>query len=589
MNLFSYICLTLARLRMQKRLDLYLIPTLLVAATFFIFPTSILAEPLGQGTPIPSSASPSRAAEETAARPSIPSAEPEFGRALETAHPKYALSPEAAKLQFTIKGIRIINPVVFCEEELLEPYLCRFGKKITLEQLQKIATEMTTRYSKAGYVLTQVLVPQQKIVDGVVTFQVLTGYIDQVEVSGDIQPCVADLLMKYGCAIKQCIPLHTKTLERYALLANDIPGMKVKAMLKPSKKKQGASNLVFVACQELENGTFSVNNFASPYLGPLQFIATGSQNSWFYAGDETQGQFVTTGDKKLNYGQLRYGRPIGCDGLRFNMMTRYVISRPSGALEPLQIRGFNKVYAFDFAYPFIRSREENLYGMIGFTYLNDTVNVLNTLLYNDRVRPVNFGFQYNRVDCLEGINSLQMNFTQGLQILNASGFTYLSRPYGKVDFSKLNWTYLRVQPLPCEFSLATMFTGQNSYHPLLSSMQFGFGGSNLGRGYDPSEILGDNGMAAIIELRYDVRYFAFLDCYVNQAQYYIFTDTGQVWNLNPNPPPQTQQAASAGLGLRVNLMKCLDANFFYAKPLTKPVNSTGKYHWRGYFSLTWTL
>lgn len=558
-----------------------------VLTLFFIFPALAAAEALGSGNTIPSSASPSRAAEETAARPTLPSAEP--GGPIVTGHPRYALTPEAAKIQFTVNEIHIINPIIFCEEELLAPYRCRLGKKMTLAQLQKIASEMTTRYSKAGYVLTQVLVPQQKITDGVVCLQVLTGYIDQVAISGDVQPCVVELLMQYACAIKQCIPLHMKTLERYTLLANDIPGMTVKAMLKPAKDKQGASDLTFVVCQELENGTLSVNNFASPYLGPLQFIATGSQNSWFYAGDETQGQFVTTGDKKLNYGQLRYSKPLDCEGMRLNLMGRYVLSYPSGALEPLQIQGLNKVYSIDVSYPYIRSREENLYFFAGFTYLNDRVNLLNTLLYSDRIRPVHFGFQYSIVDCLQGINNLQVTFTQGMQILNASGFTYLSRPFGKVDFSKYNWTFLRIQPLPCDFSLATLATGQYSYHPLLSASQFGFGGPNLGRGYDPSEILADDGLAAIVELRYDAPYLAFLDCFVNKAQYYIFCDTGQVWNLDPNPPPQAQQAASAGLGVRINIMKCVDANFYYAKPLTKPVASTGKYIWRGYFSITLTL
>lgn len=555
----------------------------------FIFPSLVKAEALGSGSvTIPSSASPSRAAEETAAKPVIPVAEvgPD---GIQTPHPQYALTPEAAKIEFTLSRIRIVNPIVFCEEELLEPYCKYFGKKVTLEKLQKIASEMTTRYSKEGFILTQVLVPQQKIVDGVVTLQVLTGYIDEVEVSGDVQPCVADLLLKYGCAVKQCSPLHMKVLERYTLLANDIPGMTVKAMLKPSKNKLGASNLVFVVCQELEQGTLAVNNFASPFLGPLQFIATGSQNSWFYAADETQGQFVTTGDKKLNYGQLRYSKPIGCEGMRLNLLGRWVKSHPAGALAPFHIKGFNKVYSIDVSYPYIRSREENLYLLAGFTYLNDRVNVLDTLLYDDRIRPVHFSIQYSIIDDLQALNNMQVTFTQGLQILNASGFTFLSRPKGKVDFSKYNWTYLRIQPLPCDFSLATLFTGQYSYHPLLSAVQFGFGGPNLGRGYDPSEILADNGLAAIVELRYDVPYFAFLDCYVNTAQYYFFVDSGQVWNLDPTPPPQTQQAASGGLGVRFNIMKCLDANLYLAKPLTKRVASTGRWHWRGYFSLTWTL
>lgn len=47
-------------------------------AAIMTFATSLLAEPLGQGTSIPSSASPSRAAEETAAKPTIPNPESDY-------------------------------------------------------------------------------------------------------------------------------------------------------------------------------------------------------------------------------------------------------------------------------------------------------------------------------------------------------------------------------------------------------------------------------------------------------------------------------------------------------------------------------
>jgi hypothetical protein len=59
----------------QKQRVLSLLAFLTVSMTFS---TSMLAEPLGQGTSIPSSASPSRAAEETAAKPTVPNAESDY-------------------------------------------------------------------------------------------------------------------------------------------------------------------------------------------------------------------------------------------------------------------------------------------------------------------------------------------------------------------------------------------------------------------------------------------------------------------------------------------------------------------------------
>src|SRR5262249_39114337 len=133
------------------------------------------------------------------------------------------LSPEMEKIEFQMLQICIQDPIIFCEEDLVLPYRDKLGKRITLKELQSIAQEITARYQQSGYVLTQVIVPAQTIENGVVTLRVIAGYIDKVEIEG-IQPCVATLLKQYGEAIQRCVPLHVKTLERYSLLASDIPG-----------------------------------------------------------------------------------------------------------------------------------------------------------------------------------------------------------------------------------------------------------------------------------------------------------------------------------------------------------------------------
>ncbi len=63
---------------------------------------------------------------------------------------------------------------------------------------------------------------------------------------------------------------------------------------------------------------------------------------------------------------------------------------------------------------------------------------------------------------------------------------------------------------------------------LLSPEQFGVGGSEFGRGYDPSEITGDKGFAVKTELQYN-RIHTFKD-YAVPTQYYAFWDFGKVWS-----------------------------------------------------------
>ena len=100
---------------------------------------------------------------------------------------------------------------------------------------------------------------------------------------------------------------------------------------------------------------------------------------------------------------------------------------------------------------------------------------------------------------------------------------------------------------------------------MLSSEEVGYGGKNIGRAYDASEITGDKGIMGSIELRYyDVPN-------ISEAiiQPYIFYDIGKVWH-NDNTAKNQASAASAGGGVRLSHKKSgLSAEGIVAMPLTK--------------------
>ena len=74
----------------------------------------------------------------------------------------------------------------------------------------------------------------------------------------------------------------------------------------------------------------------------------------------------------------------------------------------------------------------------------------------------------------------------------------------RVDFTKIETTVSRTQPLPANFSLFVAGYGQYAFTPLLVSEQCGYGGRFFGRAFDPSQMLGDHCWAALGELRYDI-------------------------------------------------------------------------------------
>jgi hemolysin activation/secretion protein len=497
--------------------------------------------------------------------------------------PSGSLSSEAAQIPFILTKINIINPTVLSEDDLTCLFQDKIGKKITLGELQTIANKMTEHYQTAGYVLTQVILPEQHILNGVATLHVIGGHIDKIIIKGDICPKIKTLIQEYAEPIQACIPLKMKTLERYSLLINDIPGITARAYLAPSKTKLGAADLVIDSSQALASVYVSINNFGSPYLGPVQYSVSGNVNSTYMPGDTTQAQIVTTADRKLNYAQLQHSELLNYEGFRYTVLGRIVQAKPGSTLAPVHVIGRDQFFYNEFYYPILRSREENLFLSGGLTILNDKVRVLGPVLYYDRIRPIHATLSYSLLDRFQGVTHTDITLSHGLKILNASANTLISRPHGRSNFTKWNGTLSRQQLLPNHFSFTASLQGQFSYNALLSASQFGFGGHGVGRGYDPSEILGDRGMSGTAELRYDKPN---PPPTLQLIQYYAFYDAGRVWNLKPSSSQQTSTASSCGVGLRLTVLKKANMSFYIAKPLTQKVHSKNNRQARLYFSIS---
>ena len=86
--------------------------------------------------------------------------------------------------------------------------------------------------------------------------------------------------------------------------------------------------------------------------------------------------------------------------------------------------------------------------------------------------------------------------------------------------------------------------GQYSAVPLLSSEEFSFGGNVSGRGYDPSEISGDQGVAATIELRYS----GLPELWKMSPELFHLLRSGQSMERRPRHRCKDESAASAGAG-----------------------------------------
>jgi hemolysin activation/secretion protein len=479
---------------------------------------------------------------------------------------------EANKIKFTLKQIILEGNHVYSNAQLEVLYKDKLNKEISIAELQTIVQNITNYYRNNGYILSRAILPPQHVNNGVVHITIIEGYISKVTVIGKAHGA-REILTAYGNKITQSRPLQIKVMEHYLLLANQLPGVDVKAVLEPSKTDTGASDLSLAVQEQSVNASFSYDNYGTLYIGPLQLTTSVSTNSIFRSGDTTRfTTLTTTHGSELNFYDLYYQTPLGNSGLQGSLDGNKSYTTPALNLRPLKVFGTSTSYTAGLQYPLLRSRAANATLDSLFTYSNSQTTQLGFNLYSDHIRYLRLGGATDFADRFNGINLITAHIEKGLNVLGASNnpeSTTSSRFGADGIYTKLTAQMSRIQPLFKQVSAYVLASGQYSFNPLLTTVQFGFGGSQLGRGYDPAEILGDRGLAGTAELRLDTYPQKFA---IQNIQYYAFYDIGVVWDIKEVIGiPLRQDAASTGVGARFGITKYVSGNVMWTQPLTKEV------------------
>lgn len=498
--------------------------------------------------------------------------------------------PGAEKITFTLKSISLDGVSVYGSDALSGLYADKLGTTVSLADVYSIANDMTNKYRNDGYILTQVVIPPQTIDGGNVQFNVVEGYVDQVVVEGNDQDSALALIRSYGNQISANKALNVKDLERSLLLINDLPGVEARSVLSPSRTKTGAADLRIIVERDTFDAFAGVDNFGSRYLGPVQGSVAAGLNSYFGNNERISGQYVVApdwGEIELSYFALNYAQPIWNYGTQVELSTSLTDTTPGYNLENLDVEGRSQLFSGRVVHPFLRSRTTNLNGYLGFDWRDvRSDNELETRR-EDNIRSVRAGGQFEMLDNFfgVGINSADVELSKGVDIFGASGKgdVDLSRGRGDPQYTKLTAELQRLQRITPVLNLLVAGRGQWSANALLSSEEFGVGGISYGRGYDPSEIVGDEGFAAKAELQWKRPVQWDL---VEDYEVYGFFDGGKVFNKDSTTAAnKTNSLASTGVGVRADLMQETEAGVALAFPLTREVETQGDKDARVLFNL----
>ena len=506
--------------------------------------------------------------------------------------PERGLPQGTDDVRFVLSEVRIEGATVYGADAFRPLYGELIGQEISLDRIFRITQSITARYRSDGYVLSQALLPAQRIEGGVVRIQIIEGFVDAFRIEGEPRGG-SELIAAYAEKIVASRPLQNSDLERYLLLMNDLPGLRVRSVLLPSPDTPGAANMTLVVEEKRLDAVGSIDNRGTKFLGRSQYLASLAANSLLSRHERMQLQYVgapTTSERELSYVSGSYQQPVFDEGTTLSVFASRSDTEPGSELEDLEIEGESTTLILSAAHPFIRSRRQNLSVALQFDVRNSETDIFGSQLFSkDRLRILRARMQYDLVDAWAGVNLVDVELSQGLNIFGASddGDANLSRADGRSDFFKVAATAQRVQDLGfLKDGLGVLVSvgGQKSANALLAVEEFGLGGIDFGRAYDPSELTGDDALAARIELRQD--FDEVLSQPTELFQIYGYYDIGRVWNRGDAVGQSSEESlASAGVGVRFAVTDWLSGSLEAGKPLTRRVEAEGDREWRGFFSL----
>jgi hemolysin activation/secretion protein len=468
------------------------------------------------------------------------------------------------------------------------------GPSIPLARIEAARTALLNLYRGDGYALTTVTARVEP--NGALRFIVVEGRIAEVKLEGDIGPAGTQVL-RFLNHLTELRPLDTASLERWLLLAQDIPGVTVRAVLRPSTGEPGALTLVAQVDRQAIAGLLNVDNRASRFTGPIEGLALLDLNSFTEFGERTEATFYHTDGSTQNFGQLTTEAFLGGSGLRGRLYGGYGDADPSGFLRDARYHGTTTVFGGALTYPLIRARQQTL-NLSGYFDAIETritqIAVTGTGLQRgfDSLRVARLGADYAVQDGLLGdirpaISTVNVRLSQGIPAFGATSNdnTEATRVGERVDFTKFVADLSRVQTLFSLWSDSTVaikgrIIGQYSGQILPPAEKFYLGGPEFTRGFYSGEVTGDSAFVWQAELQlntsYDLQVF---DRTFNiAAQFYAFYDRGEVWqNQSAQLETPYTRVSSMGIGVRMNVTRFTEFNLEGVHRNTRLVEGTAPF------------
>jgi hemolysin activation/secretion protein len=461
----------------------------------------------------------------------------------------------------TLNATVIDGSSAYTPTQLFAAYRDHLGRPINTSNTHEILEQLEALYSRDGYSRPEFQLDDDRAAAGILRIAVFEAQITRVQFTGDAGPYAARLEELAG-DLSLRVPLRTTDLQAALQAMRELPGLTVRATTRREESRRNAYALTVATEYKPFDATIPLSNRGTREIGPMFAFSQVVANSLF-GWRERLGMFASAATDTDEYrgGGLFFDVPVSEADTHLTTTASKTTSNPTE--KPDRDDRYDRERVSLRAAGTLESTSATQFGWsASFDWDDLDIERNDTHMRTEQLRVAELG---GRVTGRTGAAS---QYLLGLQVrhgLNAFGGTLdaldiVDDPRRK-DFWMTKLQFTQLMRFAQSWSVRLDAFGQQSAYVLPDVERYKIGGERLGRGFEVTEIAGDQGLGAKAELRREMSSAAAV---MGKTSIYGFYDFAAAWKQDL---PGRESAATAGLGFAMEYWR-LSGVIEVVKPLT---------------------
>lgn len=430
----------------------------------------------------------------------------------------------ANEVRFRVERFRLEGITLVTEDQVQQALAAYRNRDVGFSDLERAMADVAAVYEQEGW-LARVQVPEQDVVDGLVTLQVIEARMGRVVIDAGATTRLDTQRIRRTVTVRlqRGQPLNLRALERAVSVLADTPGVAVKSALTSGEREGETDVAITVNDRAVWSGSLAVDNGGSRSTGAARAVSSLSLDNPTGRGEQVG--LTVLGSQGTRYAMASASAPWGYEGWRVGVSGSVLTYNLVGTLASSGAQGSAATMTMRAQYPVWRSGRTNVNAALsadgkwfeneanGANISSKTTQVVTASLSGDRTDTA-WGGGYLLWSAAVAAGRLDLSGNPANQAADGDG------PRSEGRYAKMTATAARLQQLTRTTTLWLSWNAQASSRNLDSSEKFALGGSNLLRGYPSGEGVGDRGWLTTVELRQSV---------AGVWQLAAFVDHGQIW------------------------------------------------------------